>query len=74
MGVEKPFVTPEFARRQTQYEVRKCPEIGFRGDQIVQRRGEKACRSGICHANDLYLINVDSLYELETWLMPSLAS
>ncbi len=55
------------AEANSQYEVRKCLEIGFRGgSDRVQRCGEEARRPwSLQIANDLYLINVDSLYELD---------
>lgn len=54
------------AEANSQYEVRKCLEIGFRGDQIVFNGVvKKPADLEYAIANDLYLINVDSLYELE---------
>ncbi len=54
------------AEANSQYEVRKCTEIGFRGDQIVFNGVvKKPADLEYAIANDLYLINVDSLYELE---------
>lgn len=54
------------AEANSQYEVRKCLEIGFRGDQIVFNGVvKKPADLEFAIANDLYLINVDSLYELD---------
>lgn len=54
------------AEANSQYEVRKCLEIGFRGDQIVFNGVvKKPADTEFAIANDLYLINVDSLYELD---------
>ncbi|WP_392449590.1 diaminopimelate decarboxylase family protein [Edwardsiella piscicida] len=54
------------AEANSQYEVRKCLEVGFRGDQIVFNGVVKKPEDlEYAIANDLYLINVDSLYELD---------
>lgn len=50
----------------SQYELRKCLEIGFRGDQIVFNGVVKKPEDlEVAIDNELYLINVDSQYELE---------
>jgi len=53
------------AEANSKYEVRKCLEIGFRGDQIVLN-GVVKTPDDLEYAisNDLYLINVDSMVEL----------
>lgn len=49
----------------SQYEVRKALDIGFRGDQIVFNGVvKKPADLEVAISNDLYLINVDSFYEL----------
>lgn len=54
------------AEANSRFEVRKCLEIGFRGDQIVFNGVVKKPEDlEYAIANDLYLINVDSLYELD---------
>lgn len=54
------------AEANSQFEVRKCLEIGFRGDQIVFNGVvKKPADLEYAIDNELYLINVDSLYELE---------
>lgn len=54
------------AEANSRFEVRKCLEIGFRGDQIVFNGVVKKPEDlEFAIANDLYLINVDSLYELD---------
>ena len=48
------------------YEVRKCLEVGFLGSQIVFNGVvKKPADLEYAIANDLYLINVDSVYELD---------
>ncbi|GGY26206.1 diaminopimelate decarboxylase family protein [Paludibacterium paludis] len=54
------------AEANSRYEVRKCLEIGFTGDQIVFNGVVKKPEDlEFAIANELYLINVDSLYELD---------
>lgn len=54
------------AEANSLYEVKKCLEIGFRGDQIVFNGVVKQpVDLEFAIASDLYLINVDSLYELQ---------
>ena len=54
------------AEANSQYEVRKCLEIGFRGEQIVFNGVVKKPEDlEVAIETELYLINVDSLYELE---------
>ncbi|WP_048600234.1 ornithine/lysine decarboxylase DokD [Rubeoparvulum massiliense] len=54
------------AEANSMFEVRKCLEIGFSGDQIVFNGVVKKPEDlEFAIANDLYLINVDSFYELE---------
>lgn len=54
------------AEANSLYEVRKCLEIGFSGSQIVFN-GVVKKPEDLEYAidNELYLINVDSLYELD---------
>lgn len=50
----------------SQYEVKKALDIGFKGEQIVFNGVVKKPEDlEVAIANDLYLINVDSFYELE---------
>ncbi len=53
------------AEANSLYEIRKCLEIGFPGDQIVFNGVVKKPEDlEYAISNELYLINVDSLYEL----------
>ncbi|QTF09156.1 diaminopimelate decarboxylase [Brenneria izadpanahii] len=53
------------AEANSLYEIRKCLQAGFRGDQIVYNGVVKKPQElEFAISRDLYLINVDSLYEL----------
>ncbi len=55
-----------YAEANSLYEVRKCLEIGFPGSQIVFNGVvKKAVDLEYAIDNELYLINVDSLFELD---------
>ncbi|EGU33695.1 diaminopimelate decarboxylase [Vibrio sp. N418] len=55
-----------YAEANSMYEVRKCLEIGFPGSQIVFNGVvKKPADLEYAIANELYLINVDSIYELD---------
>ncbi|GAB2639087.1 ornithine/lysine decarboxylase DokD [Vibrio panuliri] len=55
-----------YAEANSMYEVRKCLEVGFPGSQIVFNGVvKKPVDLEFAIANDLYLINVDSIYELD---------
>lgn len=54
------------AEANSLYEVRKCLEIGFKGDQIVFNGVVKKPEDlEFAIDNELYLINVDSIHELD---------
>ncbi|OCG59457.1 diaminopimelate decarboxylase [Gilliamella sp. Nev5-1] len=55
-----------YAEANSMFEVRKCLEIGFSGSQIVFNGVvKKPVDLEFAIQNDLYIINVDSLYELD---------
>jgi D-ornithine/D-lysine decarboxylase len=55
-----------YAEANSMFEVRKCLEIGFSGSQIVFNGVvKKPVDLEYAIENDLYIINVDSLYELD---------
>lgn len=54
------------AEANSMFEVRKCLEVGFTGSQIVFNGVvKKPADLEYAIANDLYIINVDSIYELD---------
>ncbi|MCO6545130.1 MAG: diaminopimelate decarboxylase [Gilliamella sp.] len=55
-----------YAEANSMFEVRKCLDIGFSGSQIVFNGVvKKPVDLEFAIQNDLYIINVDSLYELD---------
>ncbi|PSV15198.1 diaminopimelate decarboxylase [Photobacterium kishitanii] len=55
-----------YAEANSMYEVRKCLEVGFLGSQIVFNGVvKKPADLEYAIANDLYIINVDSTFELD---------